>query len=93
MNARAQGKDLAKMFGDAHEDFDGNPPDEKAMDLHNNGVVYEIGRNSPGASNRHLAVLCVQAWTNGKLVQMNAANSTDLAYSNSTEAYVYGGGK
>lgn len=34
MNARDQGKTLAKQFGDAHEDFDGNPPDEKAMDIH-----------------------------------------------------------
>lgn len=93
MNVRDQGKDLAKMFGDAHEDFDGNPPDEKAMDLHNNGVGFGIGASSPGASDRHLAVLCVQAWSAGKLVQMNAGNRADLIYSNSTETFVYGGGK
>jgi hypothetical protein len=91
MNARDQGKNLAKMFGEAHEDFDGNPSDEKAMDLHNNGAGFEIGANSPGASDRHLAVLCVQAWSTGKLVQMNAGKSSDLVYSNSTETFVYGG--
>lgn len=93
MNARDQGKDIAKMFGDAHEDFDGNPPSEKAMDLHNNDVGYGIGANAPCASDRHLAVLCVQAWSAGKLVQMNAGTSVDLIYSNSTETFVYGGSK
>lgn len=81
------------MFGDAHEEFDGNPPDEKAMDLHNNGVGFGIGANAPGASDRHLAVLCVQAWSAGKLVQMNAGNGADLIYSNSTEKFFYGDSK
>lgn len=92
MNARDQGKELAKMFGDAHEDFSGNPPDEKAMDLHNNGVGYEIGSRAPGVSDRHLAVLCSQAWASGKLVQIKGVDSGDLIYSNSTENYVYGSG-
>ena len=79
------------MFGDAHEEFDGNPPSEKAMDLHNNSVDFRIGANTFGASNRHLAVLCAQAWSSGKLVQMNAGNNTDLIYSNSKEEFLYGG--
>jgi hypothetical protein len=57
MNARDQGKDIAKQFGDAHEDWGGNPPAEKTMDLHNNGVGYGIGALAFGASDRHLAVL------------------------------------
>jgi nucleoid-associated protein YgaU len=88
MNARDQGKDLAKMFGDAHEDFDGNPVDEKAMDLHNNEIGYEIGSScTAGSFDRHLAILCVQAWTDGKLVQMKSASETDLIYSNTTDTY------
>jgi hypothetical protein len=91
MNARDQGKDLATMFGIAHEDFVGNPQNEKAMDLHNNSVGFEIGSDSPGASDRHLAVLCAQAWSAGKLIQMNAGSNGDLIYSNSTEKFMYGG--
>ena len=71
---------------------DRNPPDEKAMDLHNNGVGYEIGRLAPGVSDRHLAVMCSQAWASGKLVQIKGVDSGDLIYSNSTENYVYGSG-
>lgn len=40
---RALGSDLAKSFGDAHEAFSGNPPEERAVDLHNNAVGREIG--------------------------------------------------
>ena len=91
MNARDQGKSLAKEFGDAHENYVGNPAAEKAMDLHNNGVGYDIGAKAYGASDRHLAVLCVQAWGAGKLVQIKSAGSSDLTYTNSTETYLYGG--
>lgn len=35
MNATI-GEELAKKFADAHEEAPGNPPAEKAMDLHNN---------------------------------------------------------
>lgn len=90
MNARDQGKELAKQFGDAHEDFVGNPPNEKTMDLHNNNVGYEIGSKAGNASDRHLAVMCVQAWAAKKLIQINGVNGGDLIYSNSTETYVYG---
>lgn len=89
MNARDQGKELAKNFGDAHEDFDGNPGSEKSMDLHNNNLGYEFGGGLPGVSDRHLAIICVQAWTSGKLIQINGVASADLIYSNSTETYLY----
>ena len=90
MNARDEGKELAKGFGDAHEDFDGNPPKEKTMDLHNNRVGYGIGDDSPGVSDRYLAVMCVQARASGKLTQMDNIKDGDLVYSNSTENYMYG---
>lgn len=89
MNARDQGKEIAKMFGDAHEEFDKNPSAEKSMDLHNNAIGYDIGTNKHGASDRHLAVLCVQAWAAKKLVQIKTGTETDLVYSNSTETYIY----
>ena len=90
MNARDQGKELAKSFGDAHETFDGNPEPEKSMDLHNNGVGYEIGGGVPGVSDRSLALMCVQAWASGKLIQIDGFVSADLIYSNSTETFLYG---
>lgn len=89
MNARDQGKELAKQFGDAHEDFTGNPAAEKAMDLHNNQIGYDIGGNLFGVSDRYLAVLCTQAWASGKLIQIKSVGGSDLVYSNSYEDAVY----
>jgi hypothetical protein len=89
MNARDQGADLARGFGNAHEDWIGNPPAEKAMDLHNNGVGYGIGTTYIGASDRALAVLCVQAWASKKLVQIDVPGGSDLIYSNSYEKALY----
>lgn len=45
---RAHGAALAKEFGDAHEDFPGNPALDRAMDLHNNGVGRGIGATYRG---------------------------------------------
>jgi hypothetical protein len=89
MNARDQGKELAKAFGDAHEDWSGNPANEKTMDLHNNGIGFTIGAGIPGASDRHLAVLCVDAWASGKLIQLDPKNGTDLIYSSPYETKIY----
>jgi hypothetical protein len=57
-----------KAYTDAHEDYEGNPPDEKAMDTHNNlqGMVIGI-RGGRGASDRQLADACSQALNQGKL--------------------------
>ena len=89
MNARDEGADLARLFGQAHEDFTGNPAAEKSMDLHNNDIGIAIGARYPGSTDRHLAVLCVQAWAGRKLVQIDAAGGSDLSYSNSTEKWLY----
>ena len=40
MNTRDQGKKLAKNFGDEHEEFVGNPTNEKTMDLHNKDHIW-----------------------------------------------------
>ena len=90
MNVRDEGVTLARQFGEAHEDFAANPPAEKAMDLHNNEVGYTIGSISPNLPDRSLALMCVQAWAAGKLVQIKGVNSSDLVYSNSVESFFYG---
>jgi hypothetical protein len=59
------------------------------MDLHNNGVGFKVGEGKFGASNRFIAVLCVEAWAGGKLVQIDPSNSADLIYSNSYEKMAY----
>lgn len=66
--ARDIGPGNAKRFTGAHEDFDGNPSKEKAMDLHNNSVGIEIGRRNPKGSDRTLADLAAQALRNGQLI-------------------------
>jgi hypothetical protein len=89
MNARDQGIAVARKFGEAHEDWVGNPANEKTMDLHNNSVGFDIGGWSIGATDRHLAVLCVEAWVNKKLIQIDSAKGSDLVYSNSYEKKLY----
>jgi hypothetical protein len=39
---QARGEPLAREFGNAHENFPGNPPLERAMDLHNNAIGRTI---------------------------------------------------
>ena len=85
LNARDQGPELAKQFGDAKKSRSDNPENEKKMDLHNNAVGYSIGQFMNGASDRHLAVLCVQAWAAGKLIQIDTSAPGDLTYSNKYE--------
>lgn len=72
LNARDYG-DLAKQYGDAHEDNPSQPLNEKQMDLHNNEVGYQIGKEGKGDavtpswtdSQIHNAVM--DAYNNGKL--------------------------
>jgi hypothetical protein len=66
--ARDIGYMNALWFTTAHESGPGNPPDEKAMDLHNNGVGAKIGRwwFFPD-SNATLSDKCNQALEDGKL--------------------------
>jgi hypothetical protein len=89
MNARDQGTNTARAFGEAHENWIDNPAAEKKMDLHNNEVGFGIGGTLSGFSDRYLAVMCVEAWANGKLVQVDPKGSGDLVYSNAYENRVY----
>lgn len=41
--ANSMGAAKAKAWGDAHEDYPENPPDEKQMDLYNNQIGRQIG--------------------------------------------------
>lgn len=89
MNARDEGIGLARGFGNAHEAGTGNPEAEKKMDTHNNEVGFGIGSTYFGASDRALAVWCVQAWANNKLLQIEVPGGSDLIYSNSYEKALY----
>jgi hypothetical protein len=55
----------ALMFTNAHESDPSNPKKEKAMDLHNNSVGLQIGRN--GGTDHLLSALCYTALQQGKL--------------------------
>jgi hypothetical protein len=58
----------AKAFTDAHETKEGQPPEEKAMDLHNNSVGLEIGfYYFIPDSNKALSDQCYKALQDGKL--------------------------
>lgn len=63
--ARDIGYASALRYTNAHEAFPRNPPDEKAMDLHNNAVGLNIGRF--GGPNRILILRCTEALRSGRL--------------------------
>lgn len=56
-----------KSITDAHEDFPGNPPAEKDMDLHNNMQGILIGLGHKKSSDKEIAGLCEAALRAGRL--------------------------
>lgn len=65
MLARDLGYQNALQFTNAHEADPRNPPQEKAMDLHNNSVGLSIGK--VGGNNNQLSGSCMAALLNGQL--------------------------
>ncbi|MEZ5428872.1 MAG: hypothetical protein R2747_21685 [Pyrinomonadaceae bacterium] len=66
--ARDIGSFWAKAFTDAHETNPGQPPGEKAMDLHNNSVGLKIGfYYFIPDSDKALSDKCFQALQSGQL--------------------------
>lgn len=63
--ARDIGYGSALRYTNAHEAFPDNPPDEKAMDLHNNAIGLNIGRH--GGVDQILISRCMEALRNGRL--------------------------
>ena len=61
------GAAAAKEFTTAHESDPANPPDEKRMDLHNNGVGIWHGQ-IPGTTETSLKQRCYQALITGQLI-------------------------
>lgn len=57
---------LLKKIGDNHEDFDGNNPSDKDMDLYNNGVGRELALD-PRFKDMSAEDLALFALTNGLL--------------------------
>ncbi len=55
----------AMTYLKAHEDFPGNPPNEKRMDMRNNYIGADIGQTQK--RNNELSALCLQAALGGKL--------------------------
>ncbi|MEM7665672.1 MAG: hypothetical protein AAF250_07415 [Pseudomonadota bacterium] len=66
--ARDLGADNARSFTTAHENYSGNPPKERAMDLHNNGVGIGIGSSNKSATDTELSVKCRAALNAGTLM-------------------------
>jgi hypothetical protein len=64
------GRWVAKGFGDRHEDFPGNPANEKNMDLFNNGVGYS---NAANAHNTYDLIfrLCKREADAGRLMTLS----------------------
>ena len=70
INAQTVGEDDARTFGDAHEYS--TPIDQidsdLIMDIHNNDVGVEIGKNNPNASPEQLATIIKEKIKNGELL-------------------------
>jgi RHS repeat-associated protein len=72
-NAQSVGEEFAQKWGDAHEY--GTPVNEVRtdlyMDMHNNDVGIEIGKNNPDASPEELKALIINAIKTGDLLIIN----------------------
>ncbi len=71
--AQKIGSKEAKKFGDAHEDYWGNPECEKQMDLENNKIGRNLGEQNP---NGNCSDLCKKA----KLVLLNKKQCGEDCY-------------
>ncbi len=66
--ARDIGEKKAREFTNAHENWCGNPPKDKAMDLHNNSTGIEIGKSQAKTiTDSIVSELCKKASDAGKL--------------------------
>jgi hypothetical protein len=62
------GERKALAFTNAHEEWCGNPSEEKTMDLYNNSIGIAIGRNlAKDIPNKTVIDLCRKALKDGKL--------------------------
>jgi hypothetical protein len=57
----------AKRITDGHEDWPGNPPNEKAMDLHNNETGIAVGGKFRGRARTDVADAVLRELRAGKL--------------------------
>ncbi|SHF93562.1 DUF6973 domain-containing protein [Dysgonomonas macrotermitis] len=74
LNTRDQGRTLAEKFGNAHESDPFNDPAVKAMDLHNNGIGYDIGERAgtyPKWDDQKVLNEVMNAYKAGKLSIIN----------------------
>lgn len=78
MLARDIGVENATRFTTAHEAYEANPAQERAMDLHNNSVGVAIGKAHPNANDSVLALFCIDALNEEKL--MTSLPETGEAY-------------
>lgn len=71
--ARDLGAQNSRTFTNAHEAYSANPPRERAMDLHNNGVGIRIGTHREGTSDSAISRLCKAAFDAGELMTVPPA--------------------
>jgi RHS repeat-associated protein len=75
------GSDWTKSFADAHEDFEGNPKEEKQMDIYNNQQGREIGEQYLDSKYNweDIAATIKQALEDGKLqTEINEYNDNEI---------------
>ncbi|EKB58753.1 DUF6973 domain-containing protein [Bergeyella zoohelcum] len=76
LNVRDVGEDFTRKWSDAHEYS--TPQNEIStdlfMDIHNNDVGIEIGKNNPKATLKELSDIVVDKISNGKLIIISRDN-------------------
>jgi hypothetical protein len=75
INTQDVGGRFTRKFSDAHEYS--TPVDEKSdlyMDIHNNDVGIEVGKNNPDATHEELKVIILDKIKNGELLIINGNN-------------------
>ena len=74
LNVQSVGEEATREMANAHEYRDGQPLNDLIMDIHNNEVGIEIGRNNPNASPDELSQFIQNRISNGDMIILSDDN-------------------
>jgi RHS repeat-associated protein len=74
LNVQSVGEEATREMANAHEYRDGQTLNDLIMDIHNNEVGIEIGRNNPNASPDELSQIIQNRISNGDMIVISDDN-------------------
>lgn len=81
LNVQSVGEEATREMANAHEYRDGQPMKDMIMDIHNNEIGIEIGRENPNASPEELSQIILNHISAGDMIIL-VNNNTKMTKSN-----------